>query len=176
MGPLGWQETVVIFVLALLLFGPKKLPELGKTIGKALTEFRRASNELKSTFDREMQNLEKETESIKQATNEVQTELNKSVHDSSSYDYNYYDSNYDGYQPYESASSSESTASASAIQGADSNTPDGTAETATTANGSASAHVGVEGTVPVGSESAASAKPAGSESAPSGAEPAKQSA
>lgn len=176
MGPLGWQETVVIFVLALLLFGPKKLPELGKTIGKALTEFRRASNELKSTFDREMQNLEKETESIKQATTEVQNELHASVHDTSSYDYNYYDSNYDGYQPYESASSTESTPSASATQGADSNTPGSTAETATAANGSAPANVGVEGTVPVGSESVASAKPAGSESVPSGAEPAKQSA
>ena len=54
MGPLGWQETVFIFLLALLIFGPKKLPELGKTIGKALTEFRRASNELKATLNREM--------------------------------------------------------------------------------------------------------------------------
>ena len=51
MGPLGWQETIFILVLALLIFGPKKLPELGKTIGKAMTEFRRASSELKSTFD-----------------------------------------------------------------------------------------------------------------------------
>ena len=62
MGPLGWPETVFIFFLALILFGPKKLPELGRTVGKALTEFRRASNELKSTFDREMKNLEQETE------------------------------------------------------------------------------------------------------------------
>src|ERR1041385_6207316 len=62
-GPLGMQEMVFIFVLALLIFGPKKLPELGKTLGKAMTEFRRASNELKSTFDREMSNLERETES-----------------------------------------------------------------------------------------------------------------
>ena len=54
MGPLGWQETVFIFFLALLLFGPKKLPELGRTLGKAMTEFRRASSELKATFDREM--------------------------------------------------------------------------------------------------------------------------
>jgi sec-independent protein translocase protein TatA len=53
MGPLGWQETIFIFVLALLIFGPKKLPELGKTIGKAMTEFRRASSELRSTWDRE---------------------------------------------------------------------------------------------------------------------------
>ncbi len=52
MGPLGWQETVFIFILALLIFGPKKLPELGKTFGKAMSEFRRASAELKATWSR----------------------------------------------------------------------------------------------------------------------------
>jgi TatA/E family protein of Tat protein translocase len=58
-GTLGVQEMVIIFLVALVLFGPKKLPELGKTIGKALTEFRRASNDLKATFDREMHTLER---------------------------------------------------------------------------------------------------------------------
>ena len=48
MGPLGRPEMVFIFLLALLLFGPKKLPEMGRTLGKAITEFRRASNELKA--------------------------------------------------------------------------------------------------------------------------------
>ena len=48
--------------LALLLFGPKKLPELGKTLAKALGEFRRASTELKSTFEREMNAIERETD------------------------------------------------------------------------------------------------------------------
>ena len=66
MWTVGPQEMIVIFLVALVLFGPKKLPELGKTIGKALTEFRRASNDLKSTFEREMHNLERETESLKQ--------------------------------------------------------------------------------------------------------------
>ncbi len=72
MGPLGWQETVFIFVLALLIFGPKKLPELGKTIGKAVTEFRRASRELKSTWDRELSSLEQEVEPFREAAGEVQ--------------------------------------------------------------------------------------------------------
>ena len=76
MGPLGWQETVFIFVLALLIFGPKKLPELGKTIGKALTEFRRASSELKSTWDREMITLERENESLKEVASAYQGEVN----------------------------------------------------------------------------------------------------
>ncbi len=68
MGTLGIQEMVVIFFLALVLFGPKKLPELGRTIGKAITEFRRASNDLKATFEREMHTLERESQSISQVT------------------------------------------------------------------------------------------------------------
>ena len=66
MGTLGVQEMIVIFFLALILFGPKKLPELGRTIGKAITEFRRASNDLKATFEREMQTLERESQSMSQ--------------------------------------------------------------------------------------------------------------
>ena len=66
MGTLGMQEMIVIFVLALVLFGPKKLPELGRTIGKAITEFRRASNDLKASFEREMQTLERESQSMSQ--------------------------------------------------------------------------------------------------------------
>src|SRR5689334_11824906 len=62
----GPQEMIVIFILALVLFGPKKLPELGRTIGKAITEFRRASNDLKATFEREMQTLERESQSMSQ--------------------------------------------------------------------------------------------------------------
>ncbi len=59
MGTLGVQEMIAIFLVALVLFGPKKLPELGRTIGKAITEFRRASSDLKATFEREMQSLER---------------------------------------------------------------------------------------------------------------------
>ncbi len=61
-GTVGVSEMAVIFIVALVLFGPKKLPELGKTIGKAITEFRRASSDLKSSFEREMHALERETE------------------------------------------------------------------------------------------------------------------
>src|SRR5712691_9024701 len=75
MGPVGVQEMIVIFLVALVLFGPKKLPELGKTIGKALTEFRRHSSDLKATFEREMHNLERESESIKEAAQQTATEI-----------------------------------------------------------------------------------------------------
>lgn len=62
MGPLGVPEMFAIFVIALLLFGPKKLPELGRTLGKALSEFRRAKNELKGTFESHLRELERETQ------------------------------------------------------------------------------------------------------------------
>ena len=52
MGSLGMQEIIVIFVLALIIFGPRKLPEIGKSIGKGLSEFRKASNELRQTWGR----------------------------------------------------------------------------------------------------------------------------
>jgi len=75
MGPIGMQEMVVIFLVALVLFGPKKLPELGKTIAKAVTEFRRAQSDLKATFEREMQSLEKETESLREVTRQATIDL-----------------------------------------------------------------------------------------------------
>jgi sec-independent protein translocase protein TatA len=54
MGPLGMPELIVIFVIALLVFGPRKLPELGRSLGKSLGEFKRASNELRSTLEEEV--------------------------------------------------------------------------------------------------------------------------
>jgi len=54
MGPLGVPELIFILVIALLIFGPKRLPEFGRTIGKALGEFRRASSDLKRSIDVEL--------------------------------------------------------------------------------------------------------------------------
>lgn len=127
MGPLGWQETVFIFVLALLFFGPKKLPELGKQLAKGLAEFRRASNELKATFDREMSNLERETEGLKETTQQVHNELTSGYDSYSESSYYDYETNY-GHTPESSASNNSSSVSASATQGAESTTsaPDGT--------------------------------------------------
>ncbi len=53
-GSLGMPELLFIMVLALLIFGPRKLPEIGKTMGKAMGEFRRATRELKRTLDTEI--------------------------------------------------------------------------------------------------------------------------
>ena len=54
MGPIGIPELVFIFVVALIVFGPRKLPELGRSLGKGLAEFKRASNELRNTLDEEI--------------------------------------------------------------------------------------------------------------------------
>jgi TatA/E family protein of Tat protein translocase len=57
---LGMPEMIFIFLLALVIFGPRKLPELGKQLGKALAEFKKASNEFKSQLEVEMMNIELE--------------------------------------------------------------------------------------------------------------------
>jgi sec-independent protein translocase protein TatA len=61
MGSIGMPEMLVILVIALIVFGPRKLPELGKSIGKSLAEFKRASNELKSTLEEEIRIEEQKT-------------------------------------------------------------------------------------------------------------------
>jgi len=53
-GTLGMPELILIFVVALLLFGPRKMPDIGRSIGRALGEFRRASNEFKRTIEDEV--------------------------------------------------------------------------------------------------------------------------
>jgi TatA/E family protein of Tat protein translocase len=54
MGSLGFTEIAFIFVLALLIFGPKKLPEIGRTLGRGVAEFRKATNELKRSINTEL--------------------------------------------------------------------------------------------------------------------------
>ncbi len=63
---LGFPELVVIFVIALLVFGPRKLPELGKSLGKSLAEFKRATNELKKTWEEEVRTEEDELRKIQE--------------------------------------------------------------------------------------------------------------
>ena len=62
---LGLPEMIFIFLLALIIFGPRKLPEIGRQIGKAMAEFKRASNEFRSQIEGEIRILELE-EAVKQ--------------------------------------------------------------------------------------------------------------
>lgn len=55
---LGLPELIVIFVIALVVFGPKKLPDLGKALGKGIAEFKRATEEVKSTIETEVRAAE----------------------------------------------------------------------------------------------------------------------
>ena len=66
-GSLGLPELLMIFVVALIVFGPRKLPEIGKTLGKALGEFKKASDELKNTIEREV-HAEELKDSLKNVT------------------------------------------------------------------------------------------------------------
>ena len=150
MGPIGMQEMVVIFLVALVLFGPKKLPELGKNIAKAITEFRRAQSDLKATFEREMHAIEKETESLKEVTRQATIDLT-----------NYPDIDLDGSPAsYDHQRSLEPvtvppTVSASAIPGAELHAEPSAPQTP--GNGMMEHHpseadydIGVQGTVPRG--------------------------
>jgi TatA/E family protein of Tat protein translocase len=65
-GSVGMPELVLIFVVALLVFGPKKLPELGKSLGKGLAEFKRASDELKKTIETEIEQGKAELNSVRE--------------------------------------------------------------------------------------------------------------
>jgi sec-independent protein translocase protein TatA len=53
-GSIGMPEMIIILMIALIIFGPRKLPELGRSLGKSLGEFKRASNELRNTLDEEI--------------------------------------------------------------------------------------------------------------------------
>lgn len=69
-GSIGVPELIVIFIIALLVFGPKKLPEVGKSVGRAIREFKKASDELRSKVEEEINASE-----IKSEINEVKTSL-----------------------------------------------------------------------------------------------------
>lgn len=105
---------LLIILLGLLLFGPKELPKIARTIGKAMTEFRRAQNELKTTFNREMENLERET-GVREltATNYLADTYNYESEDGSYNDDTYYSGSNDSY------STTTYEASASATEGAE---------------------------------------------------------
>ena len=79
MGNIGFPEMVVIFVLALLIFGPKRLPELGKSLGRGIGEFKRASSDLRNSIEREIESAQIPQNPIKEAV----ADMRKAVNDAS---------------------------------------------------------------------------------------------
>ena len=126
MGPIGVQEMMLIFLVALVLFGPKKLPELGRLLGKGLTEYRRAKSELKSTFETHLRELEREAnldKALKETTSPYSSP--SSIASNTTYDEYGHEPNYSEPEPYSGTVSSEpdsspsATASATATQDAE---------------------------------------------------------
>jgi sec-independent protein translocase protein TatA len=122
---LGTTEIILILVIALIVFGPRKLPELGKSMGQAMFQFRRASDDFKRTWEQEV---------------EIEKVRKDGQSTSGSYDYNSSESN-DPYNPYgdsETAglpeqSSDNAVNQSSSSSGQDQQTPGAPAETADSA-------------------------------------------
>jgi sec-independent protein translocase protein TatA len=78
-GSIGMPELILIFIVALLVFGPKKLPELGKSLGRGLAEFKRASDDLKKTIEDEIEQGKHEADSVRKQVAEVRSSLDPTV-------------------------------------------------------------------------------------------------
>jgi TatA/E family protein of Tat protein translocase len=72
MGSVGLPELIIIFTIALIVFGPRKLPELGRSLGKSIAEFKKASNELRNTLDEEIRSEEKRTTELQQPPRQIE--------------------------------------------------------------------------------------------------------
>lgn len=75
MGPVGFTELVVIFFIALIVFGPEKLPDLAKTAAKGLREFRKATDGLKSNWEEHLRETENPVNEIKKTFEEAKADV-----------------------------------------------------------------------------------------------------
>ena len=79
MGPIGMPELIIILVIALIIFGPRKLPELGKSLGRSLNEFKRASADLQNTLEQEIKLEEQKEQASKAQTRRAEADVDSSV-------------------------------------------------------------------------------------------------
>jgi TatA/E family protein of Tat protein translocase len=90
-GSIGFPEVILIFVVVLLLFGPKKLPDFAKTFGKAIREFRKTVNEAKSTIEEEIEKADIHVaEDLKQINSDIK-DLNQEIKSIASLDLDFED-------------------------------------------------------------------------------------
>jgi TatA/E family protein of Tat protein translocase len=76
---LGFPEILMIFIIALLVFGPKKLPELGKSLGKGLKEFKKATDELKSNWDEQLKDVTSSVNEIKDSVHSTTRDIENKI-------------------------------------------------------------------------------------------------
>jgi sec-independent protein translocase protein TatA len=76
-GSIGMPELIIIFVIALIIFGPRKLPELGKSLGKSLAEFKRASNDLRNSLEEEIRLDEQKADRAKAEAERAKAEAER---------------------------------------------------------------------------------------------------
>lgn len=118
---LGMSEVILILVVALIVFGPRKLPDLGKSLGQAMAQFRRASEDFKRTWEQEV---------------EIEKVRKSDVTSSSTSDYNTAESN-DPYNPYSSYSPDEHDSGTAELPEPNNTNPADTPDTAEKAGASA---------------------------------------
>jgi len=78
-GPFGPQEIIFLFIAALIIFGPKKLPEIGKTLGKGMREFKKATDDLKSNWEEHLRDSDSPVHDLRQTIHEVTAEMSAST-------------------------------------------------------------------------------------------------
>lgn len=81
---LGMQELIVIFVVALIVFGPKRLPELGRTLGKGISELKRSMSGIKDQFDEEVKEIKDIKDEVQKGVDNLKVE---SLNDKGPFDY-----------------------------------------------------------------------------------------
>jgi len=132
MGPFAWDKMVLIFLVVLVLFGPKELPKVARTIAKFMNDFKRARNELQETWQRELSALERETQDIRKDLN-IETDQLTQTNNSYSESYYHHDSSYD-YGSSEYQDSNAGTTAAGSVAAAEAAT-EPVAEAAETTTG-----------------------------------------
>ena len=126
MGGLGMPEIMIIMVIALIVFGPRKLPELGKSLGKAMNQFKRASEDFKQTWEQEVE-VEKTKTSVASSSESSSNYDSHSGYDSGSS----YDHSYDaGHYPYDSTSPEQPAVTESSTTTPENAAPENNAEKA----------------------------------------------
>jgi sec-independent protein translocase protein TatA len=81
LGSIGMPELIVIFIIALIIFGPRRLPELGRSLGKSINEFKKASNDLRNSLEEEIKLEEHKTQAQPQTVSPPSTPINPAASD-----------------------------------------------------------------------------------------------